>query len=64
MTEFEKQEHFEITGFHTPEEWSAYMKGQENMESVIWQFINNWKGETNSRMGQLLAEKVKCLKSL
>jgi cell division protein FtsB len=47
-----------ITGFETPSELSAYEKGREHEEKTIVKFIQDWKGETNSVIGQLLADKV------
>jgi hypothetical protein len=48
----------EITGFETPAELLAYEKGREHEEKTIVKFIQDWKGETNSVIGQLLADKV------
>jgi len=48
----------EITGFETPSELAAYEKGREHEEKTIVKFIQDWKGETNSGLGQLLADKV------
>jgi hypothetical protein len=48
----------EITGFETPAELAAYEKGREDEEKTIIKFIQDWKGETNSGLGQLLADKV------
>jgi hypothetical protein len=48
----------EITGFETPAELLAYEKGREHEEKTIVKFIQDWKGETNSGLGQLLADKV------
>lgn len=47
-----------ITGFDTPAEFEAYEKGREHEEAVLLKFIENWKGETNSLLGGLLARKV------
>jgi hypothetical protein len=49
----------EITGFETPSELAAYEKGREHEEKTIVKFIENWNGETNSHLGQLLADKLK-----
>ena len=49
----------EITGFETPSELAAYEKGREHEQKTIVKFIENWNGETNSGLGQLLADKLK-----
>lgn len=53
------QDFFEHTGFLTHEELSAYEKGREDEASVWLKFIRDWKGESNSVLGQTLTDKVK-----
>lgn len=48
------EEHKKITGFNTPEESIAYDKGREDEETVLINWIINWDGSTNSRLGQIL----------
>ena len=50
--------HKEITGFQTPSELAAYEKGRNDEEKVMVKFIGDWQpNETNSVIGQLLADK-------
>ena len=51
--------HKEITGFQTPSELAAYEKGRNDEEKVMVKFIGDWQpNETNSVLGQLLADKI------
>lgn len=51
--------HKEITGFQTPSELAAYEKGRIDEEKVMVKFIGDWQpNETNSVLGQLLADKI------
>jgi uncharacterized FlaG/YvyC family protein len=50
----------DITGFESPSELAAYEKGREHQENVMVKFIDDWTpNETNSVIGQLLADKTK-----
>lgn len=50
--------HKDITGFQTPAELTAYEKGRNDEEKVMVKFIGDWQpNETNSVIGQLLADK-------
>jgi hypothetical protein len=47
-----------ITGWETEAEERAYLKGRDDEERVLIDFIKNWNGNTNSHMGQLLHDKI------
>lgn len=64
MSDAEKAENKTICGFETMEEFAAYNKGKDNMEQIIWAYIENWEGQTNIRMGDLLARKFNELKAV
>lgn len=49
----------ETTGFDTNAEFSAYQKGREDEQEVVFKWIENWDGSTNSAMGDLLSKKCK-----
>jgi hypothetical protein len=49
-----KEEHRKITGFDTLEEFIAYEKGYWDCQEVMIKFIENWDGNTNSSLGQIL----------
>lgn len=52
LTEYRK-----ITGFNTPEERKAYEEGRDDEQKVLIDFIRNWKGATNSGLGEILYNK-------
>lgn len=47
-------ENFNISGFHTGEEFLAYEKGYDIGQELCYRFTENWDGSTNSAFGQAL----------
>lgn len=58
----EQKEHFEITGFNTPDEWAANESGYNRHERIIMRYIKEWDGYINSEFGRLMRDKMKELK--
>lgn len=51
-----------ITGWDTVEEWGSFQDGQEAQDKVIEEWIQEWDGKRNSRMGEVLYNKFMELK--
>lgn len=57
MTDQEKKEFKEVTGFDTPEQWLSWEKGYKDGQDIILTFIAKWDGSTNSALGTMLNSK-------
>lgn len=54
-----ESEYKKITGHKTPEERKAWDDGYDAATKVIIKYIENWKGQTTSKMGDILSKKMK-----
>lgn len=64
MTDQEKKEFQEVTGFNSPEEMLAYEQGYEAAQQAMMKYIAEWKGETNSALGTALNPALKRVQAL
>jgi len=63
LTEDQRKQNKEITGFETPEEYAAYELGYANGQDQDYEYIRSWNDNNNSKLGMLLTKKFAELQS-